>query len=203
MNNLRTVLSASLALMAMSLAPTYAPAASTKSAMSGPAIAAGPGIAVGMKAPIALALRDSAGAPTSLARHMGAKGVVVVLVRSADWCPFCKAQLIGLNEVRAELAQQGFGLVSVSYDAPATLTGFAQSRKIAFPMLSDAGSKMIDALHLRDPQYKGMARIDGVPYASTLVLARDGTVRAKKLSSDYRVRQTNAELRTMVASVAR
>lgn len=196
MNRLRP---AFLAFAALIIAVAGAPS------ISSPAQAAmsDPGIAIGTKAPLALALKDSSGKPTTLASQMGAKGMVVILVRSADWCPYCKAQLIDLNNVRADLAKQGYALVSVSYDAPKTLVGFAQTRKIAFPMLSDTGSRMIDALRLRDPQYKGMDRIDGVPYPTTLVLSKDGTVRAKHVSTDYRVRQSNVDLRAMVASVAR
>jgi peroxiredoxin len=190
--------SAFVALMAMTLMVAVAPplAIPTEAAMSAP------GIAIGKKVPLAMALKDSSARPTTLARHMGTKGMVLILFRSADWCPFCKAQLIGLNDVRADLAKQGYALVSLSYDAPEKLTGFAQTRNISFPMLSDTGSRMIDTLRLRDPQYKGMDRIDGVPYPTTLVLSKDGTVRAKHVSTDYRVRQTNADLRAMVASIA-
>lgn len=171
-------------------------------ALGTPALAKAPAgsasIAVGTKAPVSLPLKDSKGAPTTLSAQMGKKGLVLVMVRSADWCPYCKAQLISLSEIKAELQRRGYGLAALSYDAPEKLTGFAQSRKIPYALLSDQQSRTIDAFGLRDPQYKGMARIDGVPIATTLVLARDGTVKARHSSDDYRVRQGNSELLAML-----
>jgi thiol-disulfide isomerase/thioredoxin len=83
------------------------------------------GLAVGQKAPVAMALRDAAGKETTLASGMQAKGAVVLLVRSADWCPFCKAQLIRTQGIAAEVGRLGYGLAAVSYDDPAKLARFA------------------------------------------------------------------------------
>jgi peroxiredoxin len=158
-----------------------------------------PGIGLGAKAPLSLALRDSAGKPTNLAKQMGAKGVMVVLVRSADWCPYCKVQLSELNAVQPKLAAMGYRLVSVSYDKPAKLSAFAKAKAINFTMLSDQGSKMIDALSLRDPQYSAVPFANGVPYASILLLGKDGTVKAKNVSLDYTVRPSNAQVLAMAS----
>ena len=174
-------------------------------ALAAPALAKepmrSPGVAIGTKAPTALPLKDSKGAPTTLAAQMGKKGLVLVLVRSADWCPYCKAQLIALSDIKADVTRRGYGLAALSYDAPEKLTGFAQSRGLTYTLLSDQQSRTIDALGLRDPQYKGMARIDGVPIATTLVLARDGAVKARHSSDNYRIRQGNAELLSMLDRV--
>jgi peroxiredoxin len=156
------------------------------------------GIAIGTKAPLSMSLKDSNGAPTTLARQVGAKGMVLVLVRSANWCPYCKAQLVSLNDVRAAIAKRGYGLASLSYDKPETLSGFARSKGLGFTMLSDEGSRMIDALGLRDPQYAKVAFANGVPRATILVLGRDGSVKAKSVSSDYTQRPTNADILAMI-----
>ena len=87
-----------------------------------------PGIALGAKAPLSLPLKDSKGAPTTLSAQMGQKGLVLVLVRSADWCPYCKAQLIALSDIKADVMRRGYGLAALSYDVPEKLTGFAASR---------------------------------------------------------------------------
>jgi peroxiredoxin len=159
---------------------------------------ASPGIALGAKAPMTLALRTSAGKPTSLAKEMGAKGMLVVMVRSADWCPFCKVQLSGLNSIKPKLMEMGYTLVSVSYDKPGKLSGFARSKGITYPMLSDQGSKLIDAMALRDPQYAAVPFANGVPYATILVIGKDGRVKAKNVSKDYKVRPTNEQILAMV-----
>jgi peroxiredoxin len=164
---------------------------------------ASPGIALGAKAPTTLALQTFAGKPTSLAREMGPKGILVVMVRSADWCPYCKAQLSGLNSIRPKLAEMGYTLVSVSYDKPDKLAVFARTKGIAYPMLSDQGSTLIDAMALRDPQYAAVPFANGVPYATILVIGKDGRVKAKNVSRDYKVRPTNAQILAMIPPMKR
>jgi peroxiredoxin len=149
---------------------------------------ASPGIALGAKAPTTLALQTSAGKPTSLAKEMGPNGILV----------FCKAQLSGLNSIRPKLAEMGYALVSLSYDKPDKLAGFARTKGITFPMLSDQGSKLIDAMALRDPQYAAVPFANGVPYATVLVIGKDGRVKAKNVSKDYKVRPTNAQILAMI-----
>ncbi len=158
----------------------------------------GPGIPIGAKAPVAMTLRDSSGRTATLASKMGAKGLVLVMVRSANWCPYCKAQLVGLNAIAATAASRGYPLASLSYDKPETLSGFATSKGIKFTMVGDVGSRFIDATRLRDPQYAAVPFANGVPYATVLVLGKDGTVRAKNVSLDYTVRPSNAQILAMI-----
>ena len=47
------------------------------------------------------------GAPATFDQLKGEKGLVLAFVRSADWCPFCKAQLKDLQTVAADLNAQG------------------------------------------------------------------------------------------------
>jgi peroxiredoxin len=171
--------------------------------VSSPAQAATPGIALAAKAPLALPLRDAQGAATSLAKQMGAKGIVLVMVRSASWCPYCKVQISELNTIRADIAKRGYALAALSYDKPDVLAGFAKAKSVGFPLLSDTGSKMIDALALRDPQYASVAFANGVPYASILVIGRDGAVKAKQVSGDYKVRPSNAQVLALIDNAAR
>ena len=156
------------------------------------------GIAVGSKVPVTMALQDNTGLPTTLASNMGPKGAVVLMVRSADWCPFCKAQLKRAEQIRSAITAQGYTLVSVSYDKPAKLAEFAQTKGIGYPMLSDEGSKLIDALGLRDPQYGVDSFAYGVPRPAVLILAVDGTVKAKFVDADYRSRQSNDDIMAML-----
>ncbi len=157
-----------------------------------------PGVVIGAKAPVMMALRDSSGAPATLTAKMGAKGMLLVMLRSASWCPYCKAQLIGLNDASAQAAAQGYPLVSLTYDKPEVLAGFAKSKSLRFAMLSDEGSKFIDAVRLRDPQYASVSFANGVPYPTVLVLSKDGKVVAKNVSLDYKVRPTNAQILAMI-----
>jgi peroxiredoxin len=72
------------------------------------------------------------------------------------------------------------------------LAGFAKKAKITFPLLSDSGSKTITAYGLLNKEAKG--RTEGIPYPGTMVIDRDGIVRAKLFVDGYRDRHTSAEL---------
>ncbi len=178
--------------------PTPAPTASEAATTA----AIDAGIAVNAKVPVGLGLQDSAGNETTLADQMGQNGLVLLLVRSAGWCPYCKAQLIQTVEIEDAVAQRGYALASLSYDEPDVLAGFKADQGIGFAMLSDPHSRMIDALELRDPQYGPDSKAYGVPRAAILVLAADGTVKAKQVSDDFRRRPQNDEVLAMIDEVA-
>ena len=135
--------------------------------------------------------RDVTGAPRSLTSIMGKKGVVLVFFRSSKWCPFCLAQLLSLRDASVPLAQRGYKLAAISYQSPEELAAFARSRAINYTLLSDEGSKTIDAFHLRDPQYKPGSIAYGVPQPSIFVIAPNGKISAKLADEGYKVRPDN------------
>jgi len=49
---------------------------------------------------------------------MGQKGLVLFFFRSADWCPFCQAQMMDLNTAVAGMESRGYKLAGISYDTP-------------------------------------------------------------------------------------
>lgn len=169
---------------------TVAPAAFAVMAM--PATAAE--IAVGARMPSDFVARDQSGKPRTLSSVAGRKGTVLVLFRSAKWCPYCQAQLKELKAIEGAMAERGYSLVGLSYDPPATLASFAAKAGIGFTLLSDTSSAMIDALGLRDPAYEAGSFAAGVPKSSTLIIDRAGVVRWKRVAVDYRVRPQNSQL---------
>lgn len=92
-----------------------------------PAIGAELGPGVGAKFPHELAAPDQAGKPQTLQSLMGEKGVAIFFVRSADWCPFCKGQLVDVNRHFARFKALGLNVVSVSVDKVAQIAAFAES----------------------------------------------------------------------------
>ena len=62
----------------------------------------------------------------------------------------------------------GIQVVGISYDSVAVLKKFSDGHKITFPLLSDPGSKTIDAYHIRNEAAKGKA--EGVPNPGTFIL---------------------------------
>lgn len=158
------------------------------------------GTSVGETVPIDQPLRDAEGNAITLADVAGKNGTVLVMVRSADWCPFCILQLEEHALIGAELEERGYTLASLSYDEPEKLAEFLEMVDRPFVMLSDTKSGFIDAVGLRDPQYPEDHYAHGVPRASILVLAPDGTVKAKLVSADYRQRPSNDFVLEMVAN---
>ena len=92
----------------------------------------------------------------------------------------------------------GVRVVGVSYDSVEVLKGFADKQKITFPLLPDPDSKVIASYALRNEETAGkkMGKIDldGVPYPGTLIVDRDGVVRAKLFVDGDRERHSTDEL---------
>ena len=190
-----------LVLSAFSLLGATAPAfAQSPAAAPAPGSAIDIGPALGASAP-AVAVIDSLGGARDLASLSGKKGVVLVFFRSARWCPFCQHQLIDLKALQAPLAQRGYSLTALSYDKPDALAAFAQKQEIAYTLVSDEGSKTIDAFKLRDPQYAKGSFADGVPRPSIFVIDKKGVVRGKLALEGYKVRPGNDDVLKVVDAV--
>lgn len=66
--------------------------------------------------------------------------------------------------------------------------------EVSFPLLSDPGSRVIDAYGLRDPAYAGQ-KADGVPHPAVYVIDKSGRVAWALVESDYKQRPPNDEVR--------
>src|SRR6476660_101215 len=73
---------------------------------------------VNAKAPDIGSPRDFTGTPRTLTSVMGEKGLVLFFFRSADWCPFCQAQMMDLNTAVAGIERRGYKMAGISYDTP-------------------------------------------------------------------------------------
>jgi peroxiredoxin len=83
-------------------------------------------------------------------------------------------------------------IVGISYDDVKALKTFSDRNKIAFPLLSDPGSKTIDAYHIRNEAAKG--RSEGVPRPGTFIVDQNGVIRAKLFLEGFRDRHTTDAL---------
>ena len=131
---------------------------------------------------------DQTGKPRALADLMGKNGLVLLFFRSADWCPFCQAQLIDVNGGAAEIEKRGYHIAALSYDSPDTLATFTAKRHIAFTFLSDPKSEVIDRYKLRDPQYPPGSRAYGVPRPIIFILNPQGVIKAKLYEESFKNR---------------
>jgi len=83
-------------------------------------------------------------------------------------------------------------VMAISYDSVEVLKRFAEKSQITFPLLSDAGSRTIDAFGIRNAG--APERWRGIPHPGTFILDRRGVVRAKLFHEGYRQRHTSADL---------
>jgi peroxiredoxin len=146
------------------------------------------GPAVGTKTPDIGTPLDQTGHPRTLADLTGSNGLVLFFFRSADWCPFCKAQLSDINGGVAEIKKRGYTVAGLSYDSPEILAAFTAKRDIAYTLLSDPKSEVIDRYKLRDPQYPAGSRAYGVPRPIIFILDTNGTIKAKLYEESYKDR---------------
>jgi peroxiredoxin len=70
---------------------------------------------------------------------------------------------------------------------------------VAFPLLSDPGSKTIRAYGILNAEAKG--RTEGIPYPGTFVIDKTGVIRAKLFLDGYRERHDLDALLKAVAAV--
>jgi len=143
---------------------------------------------VGQHFPQTLAAVDQAGKTQSLESLMGEKGLAVFFVRSADWCPFCKGQLVDANRHLARFRELGLAVVSISVDAVAPIAAFAQEQHIGYTMLSDPHGDINLSLGIRDPQYPVGSPAFGVPKPTLYILDRQGVIRFRYQEPTYRTR---------------
>jgi len=119
------------------------------------------GLPAGQKAPEFSAV-DQFGKTQTLATLRGSKGTVLLFYRSADWCPYCKGQLIQLQAAKERFENQGIKLAGIGYDSVDILKYFSDRRKIDFPLLSDPDSKIIRSYQVLNAEAigpnAGMAR---------------------------------------------
>ena len=173
---------------ALRIAGSFALVAFVGGFLANAAMAEDLGPPVGVKAPDIGTRPDQTGKPRTLPDLMGKNGLVLMFFRSADWCPYCQAQLIDVNGGVAEIEKRGYRLAALSYDSPEILQAFTAKRHIAYTFLSDPKSEVIDTYKLRDPQYNPGSRAYGVPRPIIFVLDNSGVIKAKLYEESYKVR---------------
>ena len=176
---LRTLLSATL-LMALPLSAFAEPSRKEQTASE-------VGLADGAVAPEIAAI-TSDGTAASLASIAGENGTILVFVRSADWCPFCKKQLIELESAVAPLKAAGWSLAALSYDSPETLAAFKDGNALSYTLLSDEDSSVIRDFALFNEESKEGSRFYGIPHPAIVFIGSDGLVKETLREEGYKDR---------------
>ena len=102
--------------------------------------------------------------------------------------------MVQLQKDSKQLKEAGITILAISYDSLDVLKAFGKKQKIGYPLLSDKGSKTIDAYGIRNKKMDGRGDVAGVPHPGTYILDKEGTVRAKLFLERYQVRHTTEEL---------
>ncbi|HEU0121491.1 MAG TPA: peroxiredoxin family protein [Bryobacteraceae bacterium] len=128
---------------------------------------------------------DQTGKQRDFASLRGEKGLWLLFVRSADWCVFCKTQLVELGQQAEVIRGMGYEVAALTYDSPGALAHFAGRKGIAYPLLSDPDSAVIDAFGIRNENATtGFAK--GVPHPGLFVVDAEGRVVSKVMEEDYK-----------------
>lgn len=142
----------------------------------------------GAAIPPGLSVTSQKGETLSVRELAAGNGVVIAFVRSADWCPFCKRQIIELNNSRESFAERGIKLVALSYDSVEVLKEFSEQHDIGITLLSDPTSSVIDAFGIRNEEHEEGSTGYGIPHPGIMVFDGDGKLVAKFAEQGYRKR---------------
>ncbi len=145
------------------------------------------GLRAGQKAPD-FSARDQFGKTQTLDTLKGSKGTVLLFYRSADWCPYCKDQLIQLQAAKKRFEEQGIKLAGISYDSVEILKYFSDRRKIDFPLLSDPDSRIIRMYQVLNSEAIGPNA--GMARPEYFFIDPKGNIREKFFEAKYRERLT-------------
>lgn len=106
--------------------------------------------------------------------------------------------MVELQKDIERIKAAGIQLVAISYDAPEVLKKFAEDNRITYPLLSDPGSKTIDAYGIRNTQMNGVKLggndLTGIPHPGTYIIDKERIVRAKLFLKRYTERHATHEL---------
>jgi peroxiredoxin len=108
------------------------------------------------------ALQDINGKTVHLSDYTGK---AVLINAWATWCPPCKAEMPLLNQYYQSHAQQGFMLLAINAgDTLAEAASFANQNGLAFPVLLDPGTQVLDQMGIRD-------------FPTSILIGKDGKVK--------------------------
>lgn len=157
-----------------------------------------PGLKVGDEAPD-FTLASSTGGDLTLSELRKNGPVVLVFVRSANWCPHCRRQLQGLEADRVAIEATGAQLIALSYDDAATQAQAAAKLELHYPLLADPGSLTIDAYGIRNHEARGKGL--GIPHPAIFVVDGAGKIRAKLMEESYRDRPSSEAIQAALESL--
>jgi peroxiredoxin len=168
------------------------------------------GLPAGATAPV-FSLPDQTGRSRDFASLAGPRGLILVFFRSADWCIYCKSQLVQLQRDYATLKRSGYGLATVSYDSREVLAEFGARKGIEFPLLADHESNVIRAFGVANREFRKGMQVDvqtekvylsslgnvpvyGIAYPAVFVMEANRSIAWRFVSENAELRLTGGAI---------
>ena len=118
----------------------------------------------------------------------GEKGMLLMMSRSFDWWPYCKAQLVQLTEISDQIEAMGINVVALTFDSVEKLKTVQEDQNIQFPLLHDEEVTHVNAFGIRNLDYEQGHRIHGIPYPGIFLIDSNGVIKAKFAEERYQDR---------------
>ena len=118
----------------------------------------------------------------------GEKGMLLMMSRSFDWWPYCKAQLVRLTEISDQIEAMGINVVALTFDSVEKLKTVQEDQNIQFPLLHDEEVTHVNAFGIRNLDYEQGHRIHGIPYPGIFLIDSNGVIKAKFAEERYQDR---------------
>lgn len=166
-----------------------------------PVSAMAEGVEVGKTIPSDLALSDQDGKTRNFSDLTGKKGMVLVFIRSVEWCPYCQAQVKELSDNAKKFKDLGYSVVTLSYDPALKLKAFASNLKVSMPMLSDPRSDAIRAFGVLNTDVVKGTMAYGTPRPGAFIIGADKIVKAKFFKDGIKDRVTIKELMDQITKM--
>lgn len=146
------------------------------------------GPAIGSIIPSDLSSIDHNANPSNFDAVVGENGLVLVFIRSAKWCPFCKKQLSDLADGMDQITARGYALAVLSYDSVNDTQRYMEQHQPGFMLLSDRQSTVIDAFGIRNKKYGRFHFANGVPHPIIFIIDRNKIIQTKLAEKGYKDR---------------
>jgi len=164
------------------------------------------------------ALTNARGGTTRLS-HVLASGPVVLSFFRGGWCPYCNLELRALQAVLPGFRAAGATLIAVSPQTPGASVSTVEKNDLAFPVLSDTGSRVAKSFGIAFDLAEDLRPIftsfgqalperNGddswvLPIPATYVIDRDGIISFAHVDVDFRNRLEPAMITATLAALAR
>lgn len=157
-----------------------------------------PGVGIGTVIPHNLAIPDHRASVRNFDQLKGRNGMVLYIIRSAVWCPYCIFQLREISVRGSAIEDLGYNIVVLSYDSVRKLSIFAREYEFPYPILSDKHSVVIQSFGLLNEEYQPGTSYYGVAHPATYVIGNDGLILHKFYNNNFKKRPSVGDVRDLL-----